>query len=216
MQCTVKARIETTTEGQIRLGKKNLWELGISTPATKLIRVIREDSNTNEAATRNSITGPAALRMTGEKNGGMDKTTKEPFINCPDELNNYVFTSEEDDTKDLRDTKLFKPLIKGWRREVVFRRDTKHCNIYYIAPQPDGCTTPLRKLQIKMRSMNDIAQHLIKHPDEDLKLENFSYEKKPLGILCDLYKMVRNANEKKVISSEEFGYCPIHTDFAWL
>ncbi len=38
----VKAWIESTTEGQIRLGRKELWELGISAPAPELAKAVRE------------------------------------------------------------------------------------------------------------------------------------------------------------------------------
>ncbi len=44
-------------------------------------------------------------------------------------------------------------------------------------------------------------------------MSDFSYEKKPLGILCDQYEVVRNANEKTIIPSDTLKYCPIHTGF---
>ena len=44
---SVKAWIETTVEGQIRLGKNDLWELGISTPATEFVRAVSEDNDEN-------------------------------------------------------------------------------------------------------------------------------------------------------------------------
>ena len=44
---TIKSWIEMT-EGQIWLGKKDLWELGISTPAPELARAVREDVDVDE------------------------------------------------------------------------------------------------------------------------------------------------------------------------
>ena len=86
-----------------------------------------------------------------------------------------------------------------WQQEVVFRKNTKNCDVYYIAPPLDGSAVPKRISRQKKRSPRDILQHFISHPDEALKLEQFSFEKKPLGILCKSYETVPNTNEKNMI-----------------
>ena len=181
---TVKALIETTTEGQLKLGKRELWELGINTTTEIIARAVED----------NKVAGDPTPKI--------------------ERQNNPTSSSNKNDLQDLIDTNLFKPMLKGWRREVVFRRDAKKCDIYYETPTPEGSKTPLRRWLRKKRSPNDIIRHLKKYPDKDLQVSSFSYERKPLGILCDLYETVRNANEKIKVSSEKLEYCPIHTDFA--
>ena len=181
---TVKAWIETTTEGQLKLGKKDLWDLGMDTTTEIIARAVEDNRVAGETTPTN------------------------------EEQQHTTSSNDEDDLQDPIDTNLFKPLLKGWRREVVFRRDAKKCDIYYEAPTPEGSRTPLRRLLRKKRSPNDIFRHLKKYPDKDLQVGDFSYERKPLGILCDSYETVRNANEKIIVSSEKLGYCPIHTGFA--
>ena len=229
---TVKAWLETTRNGQIRLGKKDLWELGISTPTPEIERAFKEKGNAVKTTPQYAQPcNPAAIETMQKEHlraesparstlpnlklyDGITKATKEPVQNRPEMLDNDDFNSEEDDSPNQVDTKLLIPLLRGWQREVVYRRNKNKCDIYYAAPQPEKSTRALNRSQRKKRSLKDIMRHLAKYPDNALNIDNFSYEKKPLGILCDLYKTVRNANEGRTFSSDEFGYCPIHTGFA--
>ena len=180
---TVTAQIETATEGQLKLGKKDLWELGLDTTANIVARAIRVEKTVDE-------TYP----------GEQDQNWPAP-------------DSGEKGTRATIDANLFKPLLKGWKPEVVYRRDAKTCDIYYEAPIPEHSRNPIKRSSRKKRSTKDIIRHLEQHPDDDLQLSDFSYEKKPLGILCDQYEIVRNANEKTIILSDTLEYCPIHTGF---
>ena len=120
--------------------------------------------------------------------------------------------STENTTGALIEANLFKPMIKGWKREVVFRKNAKTCDVYYEAPasRSSGNAT---KGSLRKRSTKDIARHFAQHPDNDLQVTDFCYEKRPLGILCNQYETVRNANEKPPISSETLEYCPLHANF---
>ena len=179
---TVTAKIDTTPGGLLRLGKRDLWELGLDTTVDIAARALRA-SNTETTPIKGEDQDYSPAGSTGNTTGA------------------------------LIEANLFKPMIKGWKREVVFRKNSKTCDVYYEAPASQNSGNSTKRSMRKKRSTKDIARHFAQHPDNDLQVSDFCYEKRPLGILCNQYETVRNANEKPPISSETLEYCPIHANF---
>lgn len=107
-----------------------------------------------------------------------------------------LFKSELADSSS-RNIDILRPFLFGWRREVVYRAQTRRrksalkCDVYYLPPQDGHHQT--REAKRKRRSQADQERYFKDFPDENLSIKNFSYAKRPLGLKNAAYETVRKS-----------------------